>query len=281
MKVKNEMVIVLLLMIIFAGLIVLINLPELSTDKDEEKNLTENIFDNGLKLYFRFDKQPENNKFVHDFSGNENNGIMYGNAEWNKAGGIFNDGAFEFDGMDDKIIVSDSDELSPSTYGGNFTVCFFIRFNNKNFIGEGSEKDYLNYLGKGNDRQGNEWLFRQYNSSNSEGRENRLSFYIFNKEGGLGAGSYFQDDIKENEWIFVAGILNGTHIKIYKNGELRSVNPISEYGIKMENTKANFNIGTYNSENFFNGSIDELRIYGRALNDLEVTELYNFYQSKK
>jgi len=181
---------------------------------------------------------------------------------------------FEFDGIDKRIRVNDSDSLSPHTSNQHFTVSFWIKFRKTDFVGEGTKKDYINFLGKGNSVNGQEFAFRKYNSSNAQGRNNRISFYVFNPEGGLGAGSYFQESIGE-EWIYVTGVINGTNIKIYKNGVLKNSNPLSEYNISMKNTEADFYIGKEVNSSY-NGFIDELRIYNRSLNDCQVRELFYF-----
>ena len=40
-------------------------------------------------------------------------------------------------------------------------------------------------------------------------RRNRISFYVFNPDGHLGVGSYFQDPVIQGEWIHVLGIADG------------------------------------------------------------------------
>lgn len=240
-------------------------------------NTNDSKIDSGLVLYFHFNNQEnygENNNLVYDFSGNGNSGTVSG-AIWNNRGGKFGDGAFEFSGPENYIQVNDADELSPSTFKYNFTVSFWIKFDQTSFIGEGSNRDYINYLGKGSVDNGYEWFFRQYNSSNAEGRNNRISFYAFNPEGGLGAGSYFQKNIERGKWEYITGVINETHIKIYNNGILQNTNLLSKYNIQMKNTKSDLYIGKSESGNYFSGSIDELRIYNKSLNDCQIWELYN------
>jgi len=233
------------------------------------------ILTSGLVLYFRFNKQSiygENRNFVCDLSGNSNNGKAHG-VTWNAIGGKLEDGAFEFKGINDRITVKDADSLSPNTTG-NFTVSFWVKFTDKDFLGEGSKRDYANFLGKGYVEKGYEWVFRQYNSSNSEARNNRISFYAFNKEGGLGAGSYFQEEMLEEDWIYITGVIDNGHVKIYKNGILWNTRPLSEYNITLENGKSDLFIGKMGIKNYFDGSIDELRIYNISLNNSQIMALY-------
>lgn len=229
----------------------------------------------GLVLYFPFNRNKsygENGYFIYDFSGNKNHGIAH-NASWNSETGIYNDGVFEFNGIDSYIKVKDSRTLSPKTYNNHFSVAFFVKFDNTSFIGQGYNNSYINYLGKAN--PGNyEWEFRQYNSSNPDNRPNRLSFYAFNKKGGLGAGGYVQENITEGEWIFIAGVIDGDEIRIYKNGILKNTQSLSENRIKIRNANSDLYIGTADKGAYFKGSIDELRIYNRSLNNSEILAIY-------
>jgi hypothetical protein len=101
--------------------------------------------------------------------------------------------------------------------------------------------DYIHWLGKGTaGRQ--EWTFRLYSHKNSAGRPNRLSFYVFNQDGGEGAGAYSQYGsgnpvhIVVGQWMHVVGTLtpyhgwpnppNGSYANegpsIYHNGKIRN-----------------------------------------------------------
>jgi len=47
-------------------------------------------------------------------------------------------------------------------------------------------------------------------------RPNRISFYVFNPEGGEGVGSYFQDTLHQGRWIFVVGVADSTRTYMYR-----------------------------------------------------------------
>lgn len=169
--------------------------------------------------------------------------------------------------------IPDSNSLSPSTNGEKMTVAFWMNPATFNFTGE--NQGYVNLLGKG--ESGNqEWTFRLYNATAFDGvsRSKRMSFYGFNLAGGLGAGSYFQDNLNTNEWIFVTGVIDGSNTNIYKNGVLRDTDPLSGYNINMGNGSAPVRIGTRDMASYFQGSIDNVRIYNRALSASEINQLY-------
>jgi hypothetical protein len=234
------------------------------------------IIDGGKVLHYHFNNQRtfgENNLTIFDFSGTSNIGNNARNsAIWNRSGGKTLDGAFEFDGFNDKIVVPDDDTLSPSNTG-EFTVAFWVKFKRTSFVGEGKNKDYISFLGKGSE-DNHEFVFRYYNSSNKEGRNNRISFYMFNPDGGLGSGSYVQEPIKINEWMFLTGVYNGTHVRLYKNGVLKDTDVLTDYDIVSRNGIAPLTIGTVSEKKYFRGSFDELRVYDRALTSEEIMTLY-------
>lgn len=72
-----------------------------------------------------------------------------------------------------------------------------------------------------------------------------------------------------NQWIFVAGIYDGTTLKIYINGALDNSKAAS---FSFVNTVVQIANGT---DTYFNGLIDEVRIYNRPLSAAEILQLYN------
>lgn len=228
-------------------------------------------------LNFKFNKQSaygESTSRVYDFSGKGNNGTVSG-ATWNKSGGQRVDGAFEFDGYNDKITVKDSNYLSPSTTKA-FTVSTWVKFDRTAFVGEGSQKDYINFIGKGS--AGNhEYVFRQYNSSGKTA--NRISFSMYNLSGGNGATVYVQEPIKKGEWMHLVVTYNGTHLQMWKNGVLKNTTALKDYGIVPKNGAAALQIGTRDGSSYFKGSFDDFAIYNKALSSSEVRAIYSAGQS--
>jgi len=98
-----------------------------------------------------------------------------------------------FDGIDNYVEVGGSLLFSVATTGA-LTVSVWMMPEVLTFIH--SVKGYVHWLGKGtgfgNSGQ-QEWTFRMYDFANDANRPNRISFYVFNPEGRLGVGSYYQD----------------------------------------------------------------------------------------
>ena len=74
-------------------------------------------------------------------------------------------------------------------------------------------------------------------------------------------------------WTHIAGLWDGDEMRIYVNGRLagsrhwQGVEP-AWTGWKME-------IGAMNTQEFFQGRIDDVRIYDRALSDGQIWALYH------
>ncbi len=116
-----------------------------------------------------------------------------------------------FDGFQSYIEIPDSPDFSLTTTGA-LTISAWIRpttliFPSTEGKGLDLTKAYVHWLGKGEAGQ-QEWVFRMYSLDNTDGRANRISFYVFNPEGHLGVGSYYQDPnnpIQVGVWIHVVG----------------------------------------------------------------------------
>ena len=88
-----------------------------------------------------------------------------------------------FDGEDDYIEIADSAVFSAATTG-QLSVSAWIRPDVLTFPVSQST-GYVHWLGKGESGQ-QEWAFRMYNQTTTDNppRPNRISFYLFNLNGG-------------------------------------------------------------------------------------------------
>lgn len=78
--------------------------------------------------------------------------------------------------------------------------------------------------------------------------------------------------ISTGTWYHVAGTYNGTTLTVYLNGSPTS----ATFSGTLSNTSGPTTIGARNSNNtnWFNGKIDEVRVYNRALSATEIAGLY-------
>jgi hypothetical protein len=80
-----------------------------------------------------------------------------------------------------------------------------------------------------------------------------------------------------NQWNFIAFTYNGSHMKSYLNGVL--INTTSST-LSLISTGTPLRLGRIsNGASFFNGTIDEVRIYNRALTEEEIKHSYYEYRS--
>jgi hypothetical protein len=112
--------------------------------------------------------------------------------------------------------------------------------------------------------------------SKSTNRPNRISGYVFNPEGGLGSGSYFQDEVRSRRWIHVALIIDGPKgtVSLFKNGELRKTTPFSQFDVTPQPGNAPLRIGTRDRRSFFKGAIGKIAVYRRALTAAQLRAHY-------
>lgn len=201
--------------------------------------------------------------------------------------------AYSFNGTDAYIEIPDNDVFSISTTN-EFSFSIWMMPTATNFAKTESTSDsnnlYISWVSKGTTggTTGNhEWLLRLYNG-NAVDRPYRTSAYGFNREGGLGNGTYVQDGaIPQSTWThFVAvykkdGVYpNGDYIKIYKNGQLKNTARLSVQTVggqpntvNMTNQNAPVRIGR-GVNGYFKGRLDDIVVYNRVLSAAEVGQLF-------
>ena len=191
---------------------------------------------------------------AYDFSGNDNHGTLVGAPDWSENRFFEEDRALEFDGVGDYVDIS---------YTGfpvmtSITVSAWYRPNQAS----GKYSHLVTRYGP------NGISFSLYQASS------KLEFYI---NGGGEANLIISDNdvIIENTWHHIVGIFNGET----KNQEV-FINGLSagkrNYNVVLNNSNTNIVIGdsAYHDVSKFDGQIDEVRIYNRALSPSEVKLLY-------
>ena len=169
-----------------------------------------------------------------------------------------------FDGETGYVEIPDADVFSEPTTG-ELSVEAWIRPDSLDMPNRESS-GYVHWMGKGVSGE-HEWVSRMYQQGNSEDRANRISFYSFNLSGGLGAGSYFQDDVTVGEWIHYVGTFDDVRTTIFKNGVERDSDLLSGYDITPEDGSAPVRIGTRDRNSFFQGAIARVAFYGAKLSE--------------
>lgn len=214
---------------------------------------------------------------ANDGSGNGLNGTIYGATLAEDRFGNFNN-AYYFDGVNNNIIELPSNEIKSLLDGSTaFTAAVWI-------YNDGPGDPYRNILricDTGGDSRG--LMFRIGASSMSGSYPNRLEVLL----GTIGYQSQHivsATDISTDYWMHLATVYDGSNLWLYIDGEAPSTiyrqgvetsNGVAQTGLlTMGNSPAY--ISAYNTENF-NGKIDDIFIYDRALSASEINELYTAF----
>jgi len=187
-----------------------------------------------------------------------------------------------FDGATQYMQVADNAALSPAT-AGVLTVEAWMRPDTLTSPHTESS-GYVHWMGKG-ETGNHEYVSRMYSADNTDGRANRISGYLFNSTGGLGAGSYFQDVVTAGQWIHYVLVINANakdtaypdgYTKLYKNGVLRDQDDLNVAGTPIVPTRGNapFRVGTRDLNSFFEGAVGKVAIYTKELTPTQISNHY-------
>ena len=202
--------------------------------------------------------------------------------------------ALYFNGVDSVLTIPNDRDFSVNTTG-YLSISVWVRPEGTTLNPDGEllfadtqGSGYVHWFGKGDasGELGNrEWSFRVYSVDNAEtpNRHNRMSFYHFGFDGGLGPGCYVEDPLVSGEWMHYAAVVSKPDHRIwwYKNGELRDTDgfgPADSYPIPnadLRNGSAPVRMGSQDSGSFFKGAIDNAYFYNRMLTAPEITHLYH------
>ncbi len=213
----------------------------------------------GLVGLWRMDESIWNNNCstltVMDSSTNANHGKSCPNGSGptsTVAGKVGNAGSF--DGVDDLITIPDSSSLN--IYNTDkISVQFWYKMNN---IGNRG----IELIGK------TKYKIYAYDAPNWDpSLRDTYQFAVT-----IGGAEYYSNVYKANQygtWHHIVGVYDGTKLKIYVDGKLG--NQTNRSGL-IDSSAGN----TLNFRgNSLVGSIDEVRIYNRALSDMEIRAMYN------
>jgi len=209
----------------------------------------------GLVLYLSFDK-PDDKGVVHDESGAGNDGRVFG-AKW-VAEGRFG-GAYQFclTNLTDRIVIPNGDLLTPDY----ITMSVWIKTADRDgFFNRIMDKDYrggycMSLWG--------DW----------DNKSNRGMLTCETSAGEIGADRRFDD----GRWHHVAVTYDGKTLRSYVDGVEKShaaqkPGPLkkTDWDLCIGNSVVDYESGEFEA---YDGLIDEVRIYNRALSTQEIKVL--------
>lgn len=217
----------------------------------------------GLTSYWSFNNEQTENGETVDLSGFGNDAVLgdstLGDDAEPETGltGVAGDSyRFRRDSNSDWINLSQSESLE----GNRLSISTWVRFKDE----DSDRQRIIQYTGS------NGAMSHGYRLAINGGpSDDPLRFGI-----GDGSSNHFINapfDGNEREWHFVTGDYNGTHLRIFVDGELKTVEQesmtISYSGVTNSETE----IG--NGFNPIKGKLDEMRVYNRSLSLSEIERL--------
>ena len=204
---------------------------------------------------------------AYDSSGYGNDGTLVGDSQWVPG---YYDGAIQFDGIDDYIDCGNSTNVNVGNMNlgtGDGSICAWIKFSElapeswqDTHLGSIISKGYL-----GPEKRGH-GLCTENEKVTYQARANDLTAEITS-----------DDSLMDGNWHHIAAVLirdKTDGAKMYVDGVLQSEtgDPSVFDGMNLDNDYP-FLIGTCDGNWDFNGDIDDVRIYTRALTQNEVKYL--------
>ncbi|MCQ6961818.1 LamG-like jellyroll fold domain-containing protein [Methanolobus chelungpuianus] len=208
------------------------------------------VKEENLILYLPLDENAD--LAAYDYSGGNNHATIYG-AEWIKG---MENYALRLDGLTDYIEVPNTKDKFEE---GDHTFSLWVKSTGI--------------------RDSTKYVLCHYNWRIIWQSDTKIGFStgrMNNKDGPTYTVTADVAEIKD-EWIHVAGVYKPSEnrILLYINGELAGEEKIGEDSIWKDYGSHNLLIGTskHGSATFFEGTVDEVRIYDRALTQQEIRGL--------
>jgi tetratricopeptide (TPR) repeat protein len=198
----------------------------------------------GLIIWWKFDETE--GTVAKDSSGGNHNGTLVGNAKWatGKIGG-----AIDLEGKSGYVKIADK---SVFDIGGQITIACWVNFRS-------IPNDYTAIVTKGD----NSWRLSTVQ------RENRLHASVNDYQKiGLDGNA----EISLNQWHHAAMVYDGQKLCIYIDGKVDSCKPWTG-GIGKNDFDVLIGENAEQKGRFFDGLIDDVRIYNYALSANEIAAL--------
>ena len=203
-----------------------------------------------IQLYFKFDETSGDT--AQDDSIYSRPGLLFNNPVWASEG--VSGGALNFDGIDDYVLVSGYKGVAGTA---SRTCAAWIKTNTVS----GQVLTWGDYAA------GQKWVIRV--NENGTLRAEVQSGYIYGTK-----------SLTDNQWHHIAVVLandgspNISEARLYVDGQLETTGGVLAYPINTGVIQdVQLGVFTLVAPTYFNGLIDDVRIYSRALTDAEITAL--------
>lgn len=201
----------------------------------------------------------------NDISGNNNHGTNNGASPVPGRFGQPNM-AYYFDGANDYVFVPNSVSLNPTNA---ITICAWYK--TASFSGNG----YSPIFTKGFTSHSSPYYQYKLGVTGSQysGAASRFGFSVTNNSNILCSIFTPNNYWVSNTWYFIVGVYDGSQVRLYVNNQLVVSQSFSG---TLVNFPTNARIGdNTTASDFLKGTLDDVRLYDRALAPFEIAELYN------
>ncbi|MCM1987224.1 LamG domain-containing protein [Methanococcoides seepicolus] len=208
------------------------------------------IEEDGLILYLPLDENEGSE--IYDYSGRSYYGSTYG-ADWTEG---MDNSCLEFDGLTDYVKIPDT---SSTFEEGDHTFTLWVKSTGV--------------------RDSKKYILCHYNWRLGWRSDSTLRFTVGRMNDKDGPSYSIDAEVPElkNDWIHLAGVYKPSENKImfYVNGEYAGEKDIGEDRIWADYGNRDLLVGTskHGAATFFEGQVDEVRIYDRALSQQEIGEI--------
>jgi len=208
----------------------------------------------GLIAWWTFDEST--GSVAADSSGNGNEGTLQGNPVWQPSGGK-SKGALLFDGDGDYVKAANESRFD---IAGEITIAAWIKVNR-------FDKDWQAIVTKGDSA----WRLQRNQGQNSlEFACTGLKVPSNSPYGNL----YGQKGVNDGQWHHVVGVYDGDKMYLYIDAAL-DVSQAASGGIDTNDQPVYIGENSEMANRFWNGLIDDVRIYNYALDEGRVKALYS------
>ena len=211
----------------------------------------------GPIAYWKFDEGTGTT--AYDSTSNQKNGTI-SNALWRTEDQCISSKCLQFDGVDDTVSINNINY--PSTWNDPFSISAWI------FVPSSAtwtNSYYGTIIAKGG-YDGSYGLIRHPTN-------NQVTMWIRGDNGAVSASGL----ITRDKWYYLTGTWDGTNIKLYINGVLKQESGSERTGIPDSGSLNIGQAGSYSGAggNWFNGKIDEPKIYSYARTAAQIKLDYN------
>jgi len=186
---------------------------------------------------------------AYDSSGNGYNSSIEDTTSW-VTGAV---GPYALQFISGYVRISDRSALRPS----RFTVCAWVNL-------PGPQADYARLLVKGDDN---------YESYNFQFGGYYLNFGS-QDTGGQGHGVGLANPLWPSEWIFVAGVYDGSNMILYVNGEPDNSAAVGSFTPVQDDGPLTIGARAPDMDRRMNGSVDDVRVYNYGLSPADIQAIY-------